>query len=84
MFPQLPDPTITAIQLRNAIRQNKRPAVMLHEFLSSGRAEANLMANTLRDNREVIRILTSPEGRKWLNYWLKDTLNYLQKLAEAP
>lgn len=79
---ELPDPAIVEINTREAVQRNKRPATMLHEFLDSGRKEANFIANTLIDYRSAIRVLTSPMGRKYLHAWLDDTLNYLQKYAE--
>ena len=77
----MPDPYMTKIKLEEAIKQNKPPRMMLWEFLASGSKEANIIANWLIDYKEAIKILTSPLGRKYLQYWLDDTLNYLQKYA---
>ena len=77
----MPDPLITRLKLEQALKMNKRPRILLWEFLASGSKEANVIANWLIDYKEAIKILTSKEGRAYLHYWLDDTLNYLQKYA---
>lgn len=82
MAVNLPNPGTVTYQLQQAIAQNKRPQLLLIEFLTSNTKEANYLGNAMVDNRQAIRILTSPAGRKWIQYWLEDTLNYLQAYAE--
>ena len=77
----LPDALTVRFKLQEAIRQNKRPRMLLFEFLSSGSKEANVIANWLIDYKEAMKILTSREGRTYLHYWLEDTLNYLEVYA---
>lgn len=82
MIPQLPDPYQVLAMLKKAIHENQRPAVLIHSFLVSGKTEANLIGNMIFSNKAAMRLLTSPEGRKYIHQWLDDTLDYLQKFAE--
>jgi hypothetical protein len=78
----MPNPDAVVYHLRKAIQTDERPAVLLHRFLKSGRAEANAIGNTLFTNKQAMRLLTSPAGRKYIHRWLDDTLDYLAKFAE--
>ena len=77
----LPSALTVKFKVEEAIRQNKRPRLMLWEFLASGTKEANVIANWLIDYKEAIKVLTSKQGRAYLHYWLEDTLNYLEVYA---
>uniref|UniRef100_A0A6M3L1D2 Uncharacterized protein n=1 Tax=viral metagenome TaxID=1070528 RepID=A0A6M3L1D2_9ZZZZ len=79
----LPDPVRTVIQIKRMIANNERPVTLLYQFLNSRSTTANLVANTIVSNREAIKVLTSPAGRKWVKYWLDDFLTYLQQMAEG-
>lgn len=79
-----PNPTKTYLELKNAIAQNKRPVLFLHAFLSSGSTEANIIYSEIAKNKTTLKLITSPEGRKWIKFWLDDILNFLQKIAEQP
>lgn len=81
MFEQPPDPSRTYLQVKEAIKQNKRPTLILHKFLDSGAKQANLIGNYIIEYRETVMLLCSPKGRKWLYFWLNDTLDFLQKVA---
>lgn len=72
-----------AAGLRQAIQLDKRPAVMIQNFLKSGETEANAIANYIMNYPEVIKVACSKEGRAWLHKWIDDTLTYIQKVAEA-
>ena len=84
VIPQLPDPYQVLHALKKAIQQNQRPTILLHAFLTSGSATANIIGNLLFSNKAAMQLLTSPEGRKYIHLWLDDTLDYLQKFAEQP
>ena len=71
-----------ALQFEAAIRANKRPQIMFYEFLNSGTNEANFLANKMLENKEVLRVICSPEGRAWVKRWLDDFLNYLQAFSK--
>ena len=79
---QAPDPYMTFLRIKEMIEKNRRPATLIAEFLQSGRTEANAIGNYLIDYCDSVKLMTSPKGRKWLHYWLNDTLDYLQKIAE--
>jgi len=81
LLPEPPPPQKVYFQLEQSILQNKRPTDMIHQFLTSGSKDANLIGNYLIDYRESVKLLTSPQGRAWLHRWLDDTLNFLQKIA---
>mgnify|MGYP001562721796 CR=1 FL=1 len=78
MFKQ-PDPGTLALRLRTAINNNTPPTQLFYEFLSSGTMEANFLHSKMCENREVIRIITSPQGRAWIKRNLDVFLNYLEK-----
>lgn len=82
MFQINEDPITIFLKLKRAVEENKRPTLILHQFLTSGKKEANLIGNYLIDHRETVKLLTSPKGREWIHRWLDDVLNYLQKIAE--
>jgi hypothetical protein len=69
-------------RLEDAIRRNKRPSDMLYEFLSSGTKEANFLANQMVNNPDVLVVITSPAGRKWIHLHLDQTLDYLQQFTQ--
>lgn len=77
----LPSALTVKYKVEEAIRQNKRPRIMLWEFLGSGSKEANVIANWLIDYKETIKVLTSKQGRVYLHFWLDDTLDYLEVYA---
>jgi hypothetical protein len=77
-----PDPVQIALRLQATINTDKRPQDLLYEFLNSGSPEANYLAKTMLENKEVMRIITSTKGRAWIHKWLDDFLNYLQKFGE--
>lgn len=79
---QAPDPYLTLLKVREMIEKNRRPATLIAEFLQSGKTEANAIGNYLIDYNESVKLMTSPQGRKWLHFWLDDTLDYLRKIAE--
>ena len=78
----LPSAVKTVVRLKRMIRLNERPADFIHQFLASGSREANIVGNTLLENREALKLISSPAGRKWLWTWFNDTLDYLQRIAE--
>lgn len=77
-----PDPYLAYLKVKEMIEQNKRPALLIAEFLQSGSTIANSMGNYLIEYNEAVKMMTSPKGRKWLHFWLEDTLDYWQKIAE--
>jgi len=83
MLPQTPDPTKSYMQLLNAISENKRPTALLYELLASDTTEGNLIGNYIIQYKDSVKLLCSPRGREWLQRWLKDFLDYLQKIAET-
>lgn len=82
MLPKPPGPAQVYAQLKAAITHNKRPTLMLHQFLTSGKTEANAVGNYMIDYRDTILLLTGPAGRRWLHFWLDDLLNFLEKIAK--
>lgn len=76
------DPVQTLVRVKRMIETNQRPVVLLHQFLSSGTVEANLVANTILENREALKVLTSPAGRRWLWTWFNDSMDYLEQIAK--
>lgn len=82
MFRQSPNTNALALQLEAAIRTNKRPQLIFYEFLNSGSNEANYLANKMIENKEVIKIICTPEGRAWVKRWLDDFFNYLQEFSK--
>ena len=70
-------------RLEEAIRRNRRPSDMLYEFLTSGTKEANFLANQMVNNGDVMAVITSPAGRKWIHQYLDQTLDYLQKFTQS-
>ena len=83
VYPQSPNTNpMLAVQLEAAIRTNKRPQLMFYEFLNSGSTEANYLANKMYENKEVIKVICTPEGRAWVKRWLDDFFNYLQAFSK--
>lgn len=82
LIPEPPDPALVLARLKKAVLNNESPVQMLYSFLVSGSKEANILGNIMIDNRESLKFLTSPTGRKWLHRWLDHTLDYLRKYAE--
>jgi hypothetical protein len=69
------------LRLQAAINADTRPQDMFFQFLSSGTNEANYLANAMLNNKDVIKLVTSPKGRGWIKKWLDDFLNYLQQFG---
>ena len=76
------DPMLVASETEGKIRRNERPANIIHDFLDSGTPESNFVANLFITYKNVILLMTSPQGRKWIYRWLDDTLNYLEQIAK--
>lgn len=69
------------LRLRSAIASNTRPQDMFYNFLSSGTNEANYLANEMLKNKDIIRLMTSREGRVWIKKWMDDFLDYLAQFG---
>ena len=78
----VPNPDQVYYELYEAIRLNKRPCLMLKQFLESGSMSANIMSGQIFGNKRALAILTSPQGRKWVHDWIDDTLNYIEVLSK--
>ena len=81
---KMPTPTQMYLELKNAIAQNKHPAVIFREWLASGQTESNLVWQQMESNKPMLKLLTSPEGRAWLKRNLDEVLNFIQAVAEQP
>ncbi len=81
MTPPYQNSSLVAVQLAQAIRANKRPQLLFVEFLSGGSKEANFLANKMYENKEVLKVICSQQGRAWLHIWLNDFLDYLQQFS---
>lgn len=68
-------------ELYEAIRLNKRPCVMLKQYIDSRSLQANILSKVIFGNTRALALLTSPQGRDWLHRWLDDTLNYLEQMS---
>jgi hypothetical protein len=79
----LPNPDQVYYELQTAIQQNKRPCIMLKEFLDSGSLQANVLNSQIFGNKRALKLLTSPEGRAWIKIWMDDFLNYLAIIARS-
>ena len=75
------NPMLT-VQLEAAIRSDKRPQLLFYEFLNSGTKEANYLANKMIENKEILRVICTPQGRAWVKRWLDDFFNYLQAFSK--
>ena len=80
MFKQ-PNPEALAVQLRNCIQKGKSPKLLFYEFMSSGSMEGNFLAGKILENKQVLRVITSPQGRIWVKRNIDDFLNYLELLS---
>ena len=69
------------LELYNAIKTDKRPADLLYQFLSSGDVKANYLSNQILQNKTLIQLITSPQGRAWIRKHLDGTLDYIAKVA---
>ena len=68
-------------QLRAAIKSGKRPADLIYDFLICGSMEATIVNSKISENKAIIRLITEPEGRKWIRDHLDETLDYIASLA---
>jgi hypothetical protein len=81
MFKTNIDSTKILAQLQNAIYNNTPPSRLLYNFLSSGSMEGNFLANKMQENKAIMRLITSPAGRRWIKANLDDFLNYMEKMS---
>jgi hypothetical protein len=68
-------------QLYLAIKADKNPTSILYTFLASQTIEGNVVANQIVQNRSIVKLLTSPEGKRWLHKHLDATLDYIAQVA---
>lgn len=68
-------------QLYNAIKNDQSPTTFIYTFLSSKSLEANVVANQIVEKKSVVKLLTSPEGKRWLHKHLDATLDYIARIA---
>lgn len=82
---KLPGPAVLNAQLQEAIRKDMQPSQLLYQFLSNsnGSMASNYIANTLLENKLLLRTLSSPEGRRWIHKWFDNFLDYLQQLSQT-
>ena len=77
-----PDPSTLANQLKTAIRTNQSPSKLLYSFMQSRTIAGNYVSNAIIENKVVLRIITSPEGRTWVKRNIDSFLDYLAVLGK--
>ena len=81
MFKQ-PDTANIALRLEAAIKTNTPPQRLFYDFLSSGSMEANFIFNQITNNKQILKLITSPAGRAWIKANIDGFLNYLATLEK--
>jgi hypothetical protein len=70
------------LRLEAAIRANTPPQRLFYQFLNSNSMEANVLLNQIRTHKEILRLVTSPDGREWIKKNIDGFLNYLAILEQ--
>jgi hypothetical protein len=81
MFKQ-PDPQRIAVTMQQYINANKSPKLLFYDFCNSGSIEGNFLSSKVMENKAVLRVITSPQGRAWIKNNIDDFLNYLAYLSK--
>lgn len=81
MFNQV-DPKGIAQRLEAAINADTPPQRLFYEFINSQSMEANFLYNLMLNNKQILRLITSPRGRRWIKKHIDGFLNYLETLEK--